>query len=76
VKLRSASNRDVLNELQFVLSQKGTPSARVTLREANRRHRELSNYCLRLLRAADRGAFDATIAPCPPTDAYVEAEAK
>ena len=58
MKRGSGSIDEVLNELQFVLSQKHTQAARVTLREANRRYRELHRYFLRVVRAADRGAFD------------------
>ena len=58
MKLRSGSIDNPLNELQFVLAQKWCWAAKVTLREVNRKYRELFQYYLRVLRAADRGAFD------------------
>ncbi len=58
MKIRSSSIDEALNEVQFVLSQKYTQAARVTLLESNRRYRELHRFYLRVVRAADRGAFD------------------
>ena len=52
------SNDDLLNELDFVLANKRTASARATLREAKRRYRELNQHFSRLLRVTDSGAFD------------------
>jgi hypothetical protein len=62
MKLRSSSIDDSLNELDFVLSEKGTASARVILREAKREYYQFHQRLLRLLRAANTDAFD----PCTP----------
>jgi hypothetical protein len=58
VKLHSGSIDESLNLLQIVLSSTQTQAARLTLREANRRYRELKQHYLRVIRAAERGAFD------------------
>jgi hypothetical protein len=57
MKLRSGSIDDALNELQLSLGRARSAAATITLRQANRQYRELHRHYLRLLRAAERGAF-------------------
>jgi hypothetical protein len=59
MKLRSSSIDETLNELDLVLREQRTAAARYVRADAKRRYRNLHRDFLRVLRAANRGAFQA-----------------